>query len=176
MIARTPPTGGHSGSAGANRGQPPVRRGPLRTDTLRGMCRRMTCRNCGLASGKGCGAHVDQVLGDVPPGERCQCDPNTPRVTFRPALARHPLGDPVVPCHHTYSLWGSHRHAAWDLNRPKNHSGQPDPATWPPAHGPRALLPLALGRCSDSTKDQRGGACPEGDEQPLIHAYERGQK
>jgi len=36
MIARTPPTGGHSGSAGANRGQPPVRRGPLRTDTHTG--------------------------------------------------------------------------------------------------------------------------------------------
>jgi hypothetical protein len=45
------------------------------SDTLGGMCRAVTCRKCGKPSWKGCGAHVEQVLGDVLPVERCQCRP-----------------------------------------------------------------------------------------------------
>ena len=44
------------------------------------MCRRMTCSQCGKPTFAGCGAHVEQVLGDVPKGERCQC-----RETAKPA-------------------------------------------------------------------------------------------
>ena len=34
------------------------------------MCRAVTCKKCGKASWKGCGAHVEQ---DVPPSQRCHC-------------------------------------------------------------------------------------------------------
>ena len=37
------------------------------------MCQRMTCQDCGKPSFRGCGRHVEQVLGDVAPGDRCQC-------------------------------------------------------------------------------------------------------
>ena len=37
------------------------------------MCRRVTCSTCGKPTFAGCGAHVEQVLGDVPPAQRCQC-------------------------------------------------------------------------------------------------------
>ena len=37
------------------------------------MCARVTCKQCGKPSWKGCGLHVEQVLGDVPEAERCQC-------------------------------------------------------------------------------------------------------
>jgi len=36
------------------------------------MCRRVTCPQCGKPTFAGCGAHVEQVLGDVPKPERCQ--------------------------------------------------------------------------------------------------------
>jgi hypothetical protein len=49
-----------------------LRRWPF-SDTLWGMCRAATCRKCGRPTLKGCGAHVEQVLGDVPPAERCRC-------------------------------------------------------------------------------------------------------
>ena len=37
------------------------------------MCRAITCSKCKRPSWAGCGAHVEQVLGHVPPAERCQC-------------------------------------------------------------------------------------------------------
>lgn len=37
------------------------------------MCRRIRCERCGRPSFAGCGAHIEQVLGDVPPDQRCQC-------------------------------------------------------------------------------------------------------
>jgi hypothetical protein len=37
------------------------------------MCRRVDCRKCGRPTFAGCGAHVEQVLGNVPPAERCRC-------------------------------------------------------------------------------------------------------
>jgi hypothetical protein len=36
------------------------------------MCRRVVCSKCGKPTFAGCGAHVEQVLADVPPAERCQ--------------------------------------------------------------------------------------------------------
>jgi hypothetical protein len=37
------------------------------------MCRRADCSRCGRPTYAGCGAHVEQVLGSVPPDERCRC-------------------------------------------------------------------------------------------------------
>lgn len=37
------------------------------------MCRRVTCNECGKPDWAGCGAHVESVLGDVKPADRCQC-------------------------------------------------------------------------------------------------------
>jgi hypothetical protein len=37
------------------------------------MCRRVTCERCGKRTFAGCGAHIEQVLADVPRARRCQC-------------------------------------------------------------------------------------------------------
>ena len=46
------------------------------------MCVEATCKRCGRPSWKGCGKHVDQVLGHVAREDRCQCAARTP--TKRP--------------------------------------------------------------------------------------------
>jgi hypothetical protein len=33
----------------------------------------VSCSKCNRPTWAGCGAHVEQVLGHVPPAERCQC-------------------------------------------------------------------------------------------------------
>jgi len=38
------------------------------------MCRRVTCSRCGKPTFAGCGAHIEQVLGDVPRDKRCHCN------------------------------------------------------------------------------------------------------
>jgi hypothetical protein len=37
------------------------------------MCQRITCSTCHKPSYAGCGRHVEQVLGDVSPSDRCKC-------------------------------------------------------------------------------------------------------
>ena len=37
------------------------------------MCRRVQCSKCGRPTYAGCGAHIEQVLADVPQAERCHC-------------------------------------------------------------------------------------------------------
>ncbi len=37
------------------------------------MCRRVECEKCHRPTFAGCGAHVEQVLGDVPVAARCNC-------------------------------------------------------------------------------------------------------
>jgi len=37
------------------------------------MCQRVECRKCGRPTYAGCGAHVEQVLGNVPKADRCRC-------------------------------------------------------------------------------------------------------
>lgn len=37
------------------------------------MCRRVNCTKCGRPTYSGCGAHVEQVLADVPSTDRCRC-------------------------------------------------------------------------------------------------------
>jgi hypothetical protein len=45
------------------------------------MCSRIACPRCHKPSFAGCGAHVEQVLDDVPRAERCKCreEPATSR-------------------------------------------------------------------------------------------------
>lgn len=46
------------------------------------MCQRVTCKSCGKATYRGCGMHVEQVLGDVPKAQRCTCaEQPSPRAT-----------------------------------------------------------------------------------------------
>jgi len=54
------------------------------------MCRRVECRKCGKPTWAGCGAHVEQVIGDVPPADRCRCReaPAKGREFARPPVAR----------------------------------------------------------------------------------------
>ncbi len=37
------------------------------------MCQRVKCPTCQKPTFTGCGRHVEQVLGDVPPEARCTC-------------------------------------------------------------------------------------------------------
>lgn len=37
------------------------------------MCRRVDCSKCGKPTFAGCGMHVEAVLGDVRPENRCHC-------------------------------------------------------------------------------------------------------
>jgi hypothetical protein len=37
------------------------------------MCKQVQCRTCGKPTFAGCGMHVEQVLGNVPPAQRCKC-------------------------------------------------------------------------------------------------------
>ena len=41
------------------------------------MCRRVQCEKCGKPTYAGCGMHIEQVLSDVPVGERCRCRETT---------------------------------------------------------------------------------------------------
>ncbi|MBL8604573.1 MAG: hypothetical protein JNK72_21790 [Myxococcales bacterium] len=36
------------------------------------MCRRVNCSVCNKPTYAGCGMHIEQVLGDVAPADRCQ--------------------------------------------------------------------------------------------------------
>lgn len=37
------------------------------------MCSPVTCSTCGKPGWRGCGAHVEQILGHVPADQRCRC-------------------------------------------------------------------------------------------------------
>jgi hypothetical protein len=37
------------------------------------MCMAVNCPNCGKPDWRGCGAHIEQVLGHVPAAQRCTC-------------------------------------------------------------------------------------------------------
>ena len=52
------------------------------------MCRRVQCEKCGRPTYAGCGAHIEQVLGDVPPADRCRCDEEPVRQPERAPSAR----------------------------------------------------------------------------------------
>jgi len=52
------------------------------------MCKRATCPKCKQPTWKGCGAHVEQVLGDVPKSQRCQCNSKAGVVGSKRTTAR----------------------------------------------------------------------------------------
>lgn len=39
------------------------------------MCKRRACPQCDKPGWTGCGDHVEEVLADVAPDDRCECDP-----------------------------------------------------------------------------------------------------
>jgi hypothetical protein len=50
------------------------------------MCRPVKCQQCNKVTWAGCGAHVAQVMANVPQPERCTCrDEPQPRATRRTA-------------------------------------------------------------------------------------------
>lgn len=52
------------------------------------MCRAVSCRECGKTTWAGCGEHVDAVLKDVRPADRCPGHPKEPRTTGGGFFAR----------------------------------------------------------------------------------------
>jgi hypothetical protein len=56
------------------------------------MCQRITCKDCGKPSFAGCGRHVESVLGDVPPADRCQCGATTASAPARDIAGTGVLG------------------------------------------------------------------------------------
>ena len=62
------------------------------------MCRRVTCPDCAKPTFAGCGAHVEQVLGDVPKDKRCSCSQTVPakrKATATPSW--WPSGNKGIP-------------------------------------------------------------------------------
>ena len=55
------------------------------------MCRRINCPRCGKPTFAGCGAHVEQVLGDVPPDRRCRCSESSQRQGQQTADGERPV-------------------------------------------------------------------------------------
>lgn len=51
------------------------------------MCRRVQCSTCKRPTFAGCGAHVEQVLGNVPVADRCDCREKS-RATHEPSQGR----------------------------------------------------------------------------------------
>ena len=56
------------------------------------MCQRVTCPSCGKPTFVGCGMHVEQVLGDVRPADRCRCREKAAGAS--PGAAASPLARP----------------------------------------------------------------------------------
>ena len=52
------------------------------------MCRTATCKVCGKTTWAGCGQHVDQVMRNVPNGQRCPGHVSTPSAGGGGFLAR----------------------------------------------------------------------------------------
>lgn len=59
------------------------------------MCRRVECSRCHRPTFAGCGAHVEQVLGNVPRAERCRCREEKSR-------ARHPEAPDNTPARRSW--------------------------------------------------------------------------
>ncbi len=48
------------------------------------MCAAVQCPKCGKPDWRGCGAHVEQVLGHVPRDQRCKCRETTQAAPPKP--------------------------------------------------------------------------------------------
>ena len=58
------------------------------------MCRRLNCTKCGRPTYAGCGAHVEQVLADVPTTKRCRCRETTAQAPEPHSQDRQPMVRP----------------------------------------------------------------------------------
>lgn len=57
------------------------------------MCRRTTCEKCQKPTYAGCGMHIEQVLGDVPRADRCDCRTKAAsKNAAKPSLVRRFFG------------------------------------------------------------------------------------
>ncbi|WP_162835897.1 hypothetical protein [Amycolatopsis orientalis] len=52
------------------------------------MCQKIVCPKCGKPTYRGCGDHVEQVLGDVPAAQRCSCSAERPERKSRRLFGR----------------------------------------------------------------------------------------
>ena len=52
------------------------------------MCRPANCKTCGKTTWAGCGKHVDQVMANVKPAQRCPGHPRDTNVGGGPFLSR----------------------------------------------------------------------------------------
>lgn len=50
------------------------------------MCQRIECAKCGRPTYAGCGKHIEQVLGNVPPAQRCRCREEPVKDSGPPAI------------------------------------------------------------------------------------------
>jgi hypothetical protein len=51
------------------------------------MCQRVECPKCHRPTYAGCGLHIEQVLGDVPPAQRCRCHEEPARAQAKDSSA-----------------------------------------------------------------------------------------
>ena len=56
------------------------------------MCRRVECTQCKKPTYSGCGMHIEQVLGDVPPEARCQCRSSAKKDGGEPSILKKLFG------------------------------------------------------------------------------------
>jgi hypothetical protein len=49
------------------------------------MCMAVMCPNCNKPTWRGCGAHVEQVLGHVPKDQRCKCNEKNRAASVTPS-------------------------------------------------------------------------------------------
>ena len=75
------------------------------------MCLRVQCQKCGKPTWVGCGRHVEDVLRDVPPAQRCDCPPtevvpgpSARAVTHQRRWSRLPPKDGLPLSHETAGL------------------------------------------------------------------------
>jgi hypothetical protein len=76
------------------------------------MCQRTKCSKCSKPTFVGCGLHVEQVLGDVPPLQRCRC-----REQNAPSLEDPSSSGPTSPPRRKWRLWGRRRFLSADDGR-----------------------------------------------------------
>jgi hypothetical protein len=60
------------------------------------MCRRIRCEKCQKPTYAGCGKHVEQVLRDIAPAERCLCRELAAKTAAPPANTNAAHGGQVV--------------------------------------------------------------------------------
>lgn len=52
------------------------------------MCAPTTCSRCGKTTWRGCGQHIETVMANVPPANRCQCERTQPKSLLRRIFPR----------------------------------------------------------------------------------------